>query len=155
MWKYIGYFYSPVTGETKLAQFLCASCVFSFCLFCLWDLFIFILCVRILFCLYMCVFTVLGDCWGPEEGIRSPAPGVTDSCELPSGFWELNMGPLWDQDMLPTTEPFLQPSLCFSRQDLSLARNSPSSRGWLSMNPRDQWSLPWAVGLQTCITMTT
>lgn len=28
----------------------------------------------------------------PAEGIRSPETGITDSCELPWGFWEPNPG---------------------------------------------------------------
>ena len=28
-----------------------------------------------------------------EENIGSPGTGVTDACELPCGFWELNLGP--------------------------------------------------------------
>ena len=43
------------------------------------------------------------------EGVRSPGTGVTDSCELPCGCWELNLGPLQEQHVLLTTEPLLQP----------------------------------------------
>ena len=43
------------------------------------------------------------------EGARSPATGVTDSCELPCGYWELNPGPLEEQPVLLTTEPSPQP----------------------------------------------
>ena len=35
--------------------------------------------------------------------------GVTDSCKLPSGCWELNPGPLEEQPVLSTAEPPLQP----------------------------------------------
>ena len=35
--------------------------------------------------------------------------GVTDSCELPCGCWELNPGPLVEQPVLLNTEPSLQP----------------------------------------------
>ena len=31
----------------------------------------------------------------PEEGIGVPVTIVTDICELPCGFWELNQGP-WE-----------------------------------------------------------
>jgi hypothetical protein len=31
--------------------------------------------------------------------------GVTDSCELPYGYWESNPGPLEEQSVLSTTEP--------------------------------------------------
>jgi hypothetical protein len=44
----------------------------------------------------------------PEEGVRSPGIGVTDGCEPPCGYWELNLGPL-EQSVLLTTEPSLQP----------------------------------------------
>jgi hypothetical protein len=43
----------------------------------------------------------------PEQGIRSPGTGVTDSCDLPCGFWELN--PLEEHPVLLATEPSLQP----------------------------------------------
>jgi hypothetical protein len=42
--------------------------------------------------------------------VRFPATGVTDSCELPCGFWELNLGPLEEQSVLLTAEPSLQPN---------------------------------------------
>ncbi|CAO2624034.1 hypothetical protein LEMLEM_LOCUS18165, partial [Lemmus lemmus] len=35
---------------------------------------------------------------------------ITDGCELPCGFWELNSGLLEEQAMLLTTEPSLQPT---------------------------------------------
>lgn len=44
----------------------------------------------------------------PEEGVRSPKSGVTYRCELPSRFWELNQGPLSEQQVLLIAEPFLQ-----------------------------------------------
>lgn len=46
--------------------------------------------------------------WGsrrPGEGIRSPGARVTDSSELPCGFWELNSGPLQEQPVLVTLSP--------------------------------------------------
>ncbi|XP_057616168.1 zinc finger protein 793-like [Chionomys nivalis] len=39
---------------------------------------------------------------------RAPDP-ITDGCEPPCGCWELNSGPLEEQSMLLTSEPFLQP----------------------------------------------
>ena len=42
------------------------------------------------------------------EGVRSPGTGVTDNCELPCGYWELNPGPLEEQAVLLTAEPSLQ-----------------------------------------------
>ena len=38
-----------------------------------------------------------------------PGNGVTDSCELPCGCWEVNPGPLEEQPVLLTTEPSLPP----------------------------------------------
>ena len=43
------------------------------------------------------------------EGVKSPETGVTDSCELPYGCWELNSGPLEEQPVLLIIELFLQP----------------------------------------------
>jgi hypothetical protein len=44
----------------------------------------------------------------PEEGIRSPESGVTDSCEPLGGCWESNPVPLQKQQGLLTAEPSLQ-----------------------------------------------
>lgn len=49
--------------------------------------------------------------WRPEEGVDSLGPGVTDVCELPYKYLDLNMGPLEKQTVLLTAEPFLQPLL--------------------------------------------
>ena len=38
-------------------------------------------------------------------------PGITDSCELPCGCWELNLGPLEKQSLLLIDEPSLQPKI--------------------------------------------
>ena len=57
---------------------------------------------------HVCLCTALRR---PEEGVRSSRAGVTDSCELPSGCWELNLGPLEDQPGFLTTEPSPQPRL--------------------------------------------
>ena len=38
----------------------------------------------------------------------SPGTGATDSCELPCGCWELNLGPPREQPVLLTAEPSLQ-----------------------------------------------
>ena len=43
-------------------------------------------------------------------GIRSPETGITDRCELPHGYWELNSGPLEEQPVLLIFESSLQPS---------------------------------------------
>jgi hypothetical protein len=41
----------------------------------------------------------------PEEGVRVPKTGVTDSCE----GWDSNLDPLDKQPVLVTAEPSLQP----------------------------------------------
>jgi hypothetical protein len=43
------------------------------------------------------------------EGNRLSETKATDSFELPFGGWDLNSGPLVEQSVLLTTEPFLQP----------------------------------------------
>jgi hypothetical protein len=42
-------------------------------------------------------------------GVRSAGTGITDSCDLLCGCWELNPGPLEEQPVLLTAEPSLQP----------------------------------------------
>jgi hypothetical protein len=41
---------------------------------------------------------------------RAPDP-ITDGCEPPGGYWELNSGPLKEQPVLLTAEPSLQPHM--------------------------------------------
>lgn len=36
-------------------------------------------------------------CQRPEEGVRSRGTGVTNSCELTRGHWQLNLDPLEEQ----------------------------------------------------------
>lgn len=45
----------------------------------------------------------------PDEGVRCPGTEVTDSCEPPCRFWEVNPGTLQEQPGLFTTEPSLRP----------------------------------------------
>lgn len=55
-------------------------------------------------------------CWylkEPEDGVSSPGTRVTDICELLSGNWELNPGPVEEPPVLLTTEPSLQYPLPF------------------------------------------
>jgi hypothetical protein len=54
-------------------------------------------------CMYVCIPHACWCLWRPEEGARSPGPGVTDGCELPHEFWELNPGPLKEQLVLSTS----------------------------------------------------
>ena len=41
------------------------------------------------------------------KSVGYPETGVTDSCELSYGCWELNLGPLEEQLVLLTAEPSL------------------------------------------------
>jgi hypothetical protein len=43
----------------------------------------------------------------PEEAVL--AAGVTNSCELSCGSWDLNLGPLEEGLVLLTTKPHLKP----------------------------------------------
>jgi hypothetical protein len=51
------------------------------------NYFIFILCALML-SLPACMM---------HEGVGSPGTGITDSCDLPYGCWQLNLGPLGKQ----------------------------------------------------------
>ena len=46
--------------------------------------------------------------WRPEESTESLRTGVTEGCEPSCGSWELNLGPLQDQQVILTTELSLQ-----------------------------------------------
>ena len=61
--------------------------------------------IKILFN-FMCVCVFLHVCLC--EGAGSTGTGVTDSCELPYGWWELNPGHLVEHPVLLTTDPSLQ-----------------------------------------------
>jgi hypothetical protein len=52
------------------------------------------------------VYSVLPTCM-PEHQKVAPHL-ITDGCEPPCGYWELNSGPLEEQPMLLTAEPSLQ-----------------------------------------------
>lgn len=52
------------------------------------------------------------------EGFRCPGSRVTDSCELPFGFWESNLSCLEEQLVLLTIKPFLQPQGKYFRLDM-------------------------------------
>jgi hypothetical protein len=52
---------------------------------------------------------VLFTCLVFVEDIGSSRIGITDSCELPCGCWELNSGPLEEQLVFLTAASPLQP----------------------------------------------
>jgi hypothetical protein len=69
--------------------------------------FIFVLCVCLL-CLHGCLCsTCVPGVHGGQKRDIQPGTGVTDGCELPHKFWDLNPGPLEEQLVLLTTEPSL------------------------------------------------
>jgi hypothetical protein len=51
---------------------------------------------------------------------------ITDGCEPPHGYWELNSRPLQEQSMLLTTEPPLSPKLTFKSIYMCLQENLES-----------------------------
>lgn len=57
--------------------------------------------------MYVCVPQACTMNQKSEKGIRYPGTEVTDSCELPDGCWEANLGPLPEQQLLLTAKPFL------------------------------------------------
>lgn len=68
------------------------------------GIYYFILCER----LYACVCTkCIQFQQRPEEGFRVP---VIQHCKLPYGCWKVNLGPLWDHQMLLYDGPSLQTS---------------------------------------------
>lgn len=70
--------------------------------------FIFYVYEFLLACMY--VHHVCARClWRPDEGVWLLGTAVRDSCELPWGYWELNLGYRHDQQMLLIAKPFLQP----------------------------------------------
>lgn len=52
---------------------------------------------------------MLGTPGRSEEGIRFPTGRVTEGCELPGELWELNSGPLQEQQVLIAAEPSVCP----------------------------------------------
>ena len=62
-------------------------------------------------CLHLCMrmMCVPGAHRGHKRVVGSPETGVMNIRELPCGCWELNLGPVQDQQDLFTVEPSLQP----------------------------------------------
>ena len=69
------------------------------------------------------------------EGVRSPEAGVTDSCGLPCGCWELNPGPLEVQSVLLPAEPSLQPCFVIFNYVWVCAHEGESPRKLQSSDP--------------------
>ena len=62
---------------------------------------------------------VLCSCLQRSEGVESPRTWVTESYELPCGFWELALGPLEEQNVFLITESTLGPHMLFSKEQVS------------------------------------
>lgn len=57
-------------------------------------------------CLLACMSMHYICAWcpqGPEHNVGPPGTEVTEGCELPYGYWEVNLGSLQKQQMLLTT----------------------------------------------------
>jgi hypothetical protein len=89
-------------------------CVFYVCIVCVY--FVGVFCVCILCVYFVCVFYVC-RCFAylhapcaclvameTTRGMRSLGPGTMDGCEPPCGCWELDQGPLQEQQELVNTE---------------------------------------------------
>ena len=61
-------------------------------------------------CMYVCVLC-MWCLWRPEEGVEPSGTGFTDGCEPPYESWELNLGPLQEQQVLLEAEPSLPPNI--------------------------------------------
>jgi hypothetical protein len=87
---------------------------------------------RFIYLLFICLFIyLLNICGYPVSVFRHTRRGasdpITDGCEPPCGFWDLNSGPLKEKSVILTAESSLQPSLFYS------------SHRWL-------WATLWLLG---------
>ena len=87
------------------------------------------------------------------EGIRSSGTGVTYSCELPCGCWELNLGLLEEEPVLLTAEPSRQPLVFvfdYEYENVHVSIGASEARGVrflcagvLNFKSRQQISVCW------------
>lgn len=92
-------------GISCLATNVCWVPLVNFCPLCFstWKVFSFLrnyACFCVCACVYVCVPVCLAGPLDGWKGIGSLGGGVTDGCELPSGFWELNPEPFGGQLVL-------------------------------------------------------
>lgn len=66
------------------------------------------------------------------EDVRSPGTGVTGGCEPPCEGWEQSSGPLQEHQVLPTTEPPLQPSNNNTFNEKDFFSNYKPNKNWAS-----------------------
>lgn len=81
-----------------------------------------ILCIWVL-CLYVYMWNTLR---GQIREWEPHGTGVTDNCELPHKWWELNPSPLQEQQVVTLSEPSPQPGLWFLMRNLSLELLRPT-----------------------------
>ena len=97
---------NPSTGFLSMSLAL-ERTFYRFCILCLFlDLSICTSVLSVCMCMQhthvLCLLT-------SEEGVRSPGSRVTGGCESQHGCLEYNSGPLEEQRVLLTAQPFLQP----------------------------------------------
>ena len=79
----------------------CCLCLFGEIPSPLHVLKIVILCVRV-FCLHVCLCTTrASSAWGSQKSVGFP----WNNCEVLNRYWELNLGPLQEQQLILTAEP--------------------------------------------------
>lgn len=77
----------------------------------LWEVFVtaFVYNINSLIFNFFILFTCACACESQKGGVGSPGAGVTDGCEPPCRYWNVNLGPLKDQQLLLTTETSVWP----------------------------------------------
>ena len=98
-------------------------------------------------CVYFVHMGTLSEC---SSALQDRA---SDSCELPCGCWELNLGPSEEQWVLLTTEPALQPPTLLFFQGFFcvafLCGPGTCPIDWVSLRLRDlSASAYWVQGLK-------
>lgn len=65
------------------------------------------MCVHVFMCVHVCSCTGVHCLWMPEEGSGYPGTGVTGGWLLVTQYscWELNLGPLEEQQVPLTAKP--------------------------------------------------
>lgn len=66
-------------------------------------------------CMYLCILRVYP--WRSKESVRPHRTGFRHHFEPPHGYWEVNLGPLQEQQVFLPTESSLQPFICFLGDD--------------------------------------
>ena len=64
----------------------------------------------LVFFLGLFIYYVQVHCGCFQAPQKRAADLITDGCEPPCGFWDLNLGPLAEPSVLSTAEPSLQPT---------------------------------------------